>query len=365
VLILAGCLLPGSASAQAFVQAAAGSPGTAARTFSLSFPANTTAGNLIMVGFDFNSTVTVTSVSDTQGNVFTPVGNQLTTPGGAAGRVYYANNIKGGVDTITVAVSANSTYLEVYGAEYAGVDRVTPIDAQAGSSGSTSSVSSGAAATSAAGSIIYGFCIGDSACTPGPGFTARSTFQSNLVEDMIAGGPGPYAAIGSANSGWTMQMVALKAAAPSGGPTSPLNACDVATPFGVIDASDVQATINMALGLSPCTANVVGPNTCNVVVVQRVVNASLGGPCLTPTSTHSVTLSWTASSSANVTGYKVYRGAVSGGPYALVSSIGAATTFVDSSVQSGQTYFYVVTAVDSNNNESAYSGQASASVPVS
>jgi hypothetical protein len=36
--------------------------------------------------------------------------------------------------------------------------------------------------------------------------------NNNLIEDMPAGNPGPYAATGSATNGWTMQMVALKPA---------------------------------------------------------------------------------------------------------------------------------------------------------
>jgi hypothetical protein len=79
---------------------------------------------------------------------------------------------------------------------------------------------------------------------------------------------------------------------------------------------------------------------------------------------HSVSLSWTASASPNISGYKVYRGSVSGGPYTLVSpSLIAGTTYIDSSVASGQTYYYVTTAVDSSNNESGYSNQAVAAVP--
>ena len=39
------------------------------------------------------------------------------------------------------------------------------------------------------------------------------------------------------------------------------------------------------------------------------------------------------------------------------------TTFVDGSVQSGQTYYYVVTAVDTSGTESAYSNQVQAAIP--
>jgi len=78
---------------------------------------------------------------------------------------------------------------------------------------------------------------------------------------------------------------------------------------------------------------------------------------------HSVTLSWTASTST-VVGYNVFRSTTSGGPYTLLtSSPVASTTYTDSTVQAGVTYFYVVTAVDSSGNESVYSNQASATVP--
>jgi hypothetical protein len=78
---------------------------------------------------------------------------------------------------------------------------------------------------------------------------------------------------------------------------------------------------------------------------------------------HSVDLAWSASSSV-VVGYKVYRGTQSGGPYTVLNStLDASTAYTDSTVQSGQTYYYVVTAVDGSGNESAYSNQATAVVP--
>jgi hypothetical protein len=78
---------------------------------------------------------------------------------------------------------------------------------------------------------------------------------------------------------------------------------------------------------------------------------------------HSVTLTWVASTST-VSGYHVYRGTQSGGPYTLISSglIGV-LTYADSTVQAGTTYFYVVTAVDSSGNESSFSNEVQAVVP--
>jgi Cep192 domain 4/Abnormal spindle-like microcephaly-assoc'd, ASPM-SPD-2-Hydin len=83
----------------------------------------------------------------------------------------------------------------------------------------------------------------------------------------------------------------------------------------------------------------------------------------TQASSHTVALSWTASTST-VAGYNVYRGTQSGGPYAkLNSSLLASTNYTDAGVVSGTTYYYVATAVDSSNVESAYSTPATAAIP--
>ena len=79
---------------------------------------------------------------------------------------------------------------------------------------------------------------------------------------------------------------------------------------------------------------------------------------------HSVTLNWNASSSSNVVGYNIYRSSQSAGPYAKINSVlDPSTTEVDSSVQTGSTYYYVVTAVDSSGRESGYSNQVRAVIP--
>jgi hypothetical protein len=77
---------------------------------------------------------------------------------------------------------------------------------------------------------------------------------------------------------------------------------------------------------------------------------------------HTVLLSWNASTAA--TGYNVYRSATSGSGYARVNSgLDGSLTYSDASVQTGQTYFYVTTAVDASGQESAYSSEVSAVIP--
>jgi fibronectin type 3 domain-containing protein len=87
-----------------------------------------------------------------------------------------------------------------------------------------------------------------------------------------------------------------------------------------------------------------------------------------PPSSHWVQLSWDASTSAGVVGYYVYRGTQSGPPYSTYSrlntSLVAATAYMDSTVASGATYYYVVTAVNGNAQESNPSNQASATIPI-
>ena len=84
----------------------------------------------------------------------------------------------------------------------------------------------------------------------------------------------------------------------------------------------------------------------------------------TGTNAHSVSLSWTASTSTNISGYNVYRSNTSGGPYTKVNgSLITSTSYTDTTVQAGQTYYYVATAVNTSNVESSYSNQAQATVP--
>lgn len=91
-----------------------------------------------------------------------------------------------------------------------------------------------------------------------------------------------------------------------------------------------------------------------------VVSALPPPPPPTPT----VVLTWVASISPAVVGYNVYRATTSGGPYSrLTPSLVGTTTYTDTSVQSGHTYYYVATAVDGSQRESSYSNQASATIP--
>ena len=90
------------------------------------------------------------------------------------------------------------------------------------------------------------------------------------------------------------------------------NSCDLNSD-GVLNVSDAQIAINEVLGILPCTnGDLDGSGRCDVVDVQREINAVLGGPCVasqpmsgtcavtSPTagSTQSGVVTWTANVSS-------------------------------------------------------------------
>jgi hypothetical protein len=107
------------------------------------------------------------------------------------------------------------------------------------------------------------------------------------------------------------------------------------------------------------------PTTASVTINNAsVTGVNFTSTAVTTTIQHSVVLSWKASTSTNLKGYNIYRASVAGGAFTKLTAAPMATTaYTDGTVASGRTYYYVTTAVDSNNAESGYSNQATAVVP--
>jgi len=100
-------------------------------------------------------------------------------------------------------------------------------------------------------------------------------------------------------------------------------------------------------------------NASNSAAVQSALQMT--GTGTTPIQ-HTVDLNWIASTSA--VGYNIYRGTTPAGPYTMINtSLNSTTAYADNTVASGQTYYYVTTAVNASSVESGYSNQAQAVVP--
>jgi fibronectin type 3 domain-containing protein len=98
------------------------------------------------------------------------------------------------------------------------------------------------------------------------------------------------------------------------------------------------------------------------------VAASTQSSTLAGTGAHDVILSWSASPTAGVVGYYVFRGTNPGGESTTPLNSSPYTadilTYVDTNVTAGTTYYYVVTAVASDGvTQSAPSNETSATVP--
>lgn len=126
---------------------------------------------------------------------------------------------------------------------------------------------------------------------------------------------------------------------------------------GLVNGNYLVAPSQSGYTFTPPTASV----TINGASAMGVDFKATAVPVSVP---HSVSLSWIASASPNIGGYKVYRGSVSGGPYIQVNaSLTGATNYTDNNVSSGQTYYYVITAVSSSGLESGYSNESVARIP--
>jgi len=123
-------------------------------------------------------------------------------------------------------------------------------------------------------------------------------------------------------------------------------------------------TATLTVTFTPSSGSTVSGNVAITSTASNSpINISLSGTGVVAVQ-HSVALSWTASTSSGVVGYRVYRATQSGGPYTLITNTAVVgTTFTDTTVAAGQTYFYVVTAVDGSGNESVNSNEVSATVP--
>ena len=110
--------------------------------------------------------------------------------------------------------------------------------------------------------------------------------------------------------------------------------------FSPTTAGSVSASLTFTSNAQPSTT------------VETLTGTGTSAP------SHSVNLSWNASTSSNITGYNIYRAVfgTSCGSYVKINSLlNTSTLYTDSAVVDGSSYCYATTAVNSSNQESTYS----------
>ncbi len=133
----------------------------------------------------------------------------------------------------------------------------------------------------------------------------------------------------------------------------------ITLPYQLKAGDSVQATVTFtpnASGTASATAGFISN------AKDSPTSTALNGTGLTQSS-YSADLSWEAGTE-DIVGYNLYRGTTHGGPYSAINSaLLAQTTYTDSTVASGNTYYYVATEVNNQGQESGYSTETKAVVP--
>ena len=212
-------LTPSQTRAAQFVQVNSATPQTNESTVTVPYLTAQGVGdlNVVAIGF-FNATSTITSVTDSAGNVY-QLAAPLKTGTGMSQAIYYAKNINAaaaGANVVTVQFSDAAPYVDVRVAEYNGLDPVNPLDTSTSKAGSGSTASSGNLTTSAASEVIFGAGYTTSLFVGGTnGFTSRiiTPTDGDIAGDEFVGAAGAYAATATNSSGtWLMQAVAFHGA---------------------------------------------------------------------------------------------------------------------------------------------------------
>jgi hypothetical protein len=199
-----------------FVQVKAATPQTASSSVSVTYTAAQAAGNLNIVAVGWSDTTsTVSSISDSRGNSYA-LAIGPTTGTGLRQSVYYAKNVAAGSNTVTVAFSKATAFVDVRVLEYSGIDTASPLDVAVGAAGSGTTPSSGSATTTAANELIFGAGMTTAHFTgAGSGFTSRiiTSPDADIAEDKIVTATGSYSTTAPVTtSNWVMQMATFRAA---------------------------------------------------------------------------------------------------------------------------------------------------------
>jgi hypothetical protein len=210
----------------AYVQGNYAVPQTAQTSVQVTYTGTQTVGdlNLVIVGWA-DTTAQISSVTDTNGNVYRLAVGPAGANGVASESIYYATNIvaaTAGTNAVKVTFSVPATYPDIRILEYSGIDPANPVDAVAAAEAAAATSSTATVTTHYPNDLLVAANdVETHALGSGTGFTLRmiTSPDGDEVEDSIVGASGSYTASAPlvGNGGWVMQVVALRS--DSGTPT--------------------------------------------------------------------------------------------------------------------------------------------------
>jgi chitodextrinase len=259
-----------------FVQVNAATPQVAQTSVAIPYTLAQSAGGLNVVIVGWNDTVAhVSSVTDSEGNVYARAVGPTLLAGQASQSIYYAKNIAAaapGANTVTIAFDAPAQYVDARIAEYSGADPVNPFDVAIGNSGTGGTSSAGPLTTTGANELLVaGNVVLTQTTAAGAGFTRRiiTLPDADILEDGQAPTAGAYTATASISSGgWVMQVAAFRVASGTGPiPTSDLTVGKTHT--GTFSQGQIGASYSLAV------SNVGSASTTGTVTVTDALPSGL------------------------------------------------------------------------------------------
>ena len=240
----------------------------------------------------------------------------------------------------------------------------TPLTLTPGQSTSFSVIFTPLSAGTVSGSVMVDSNATDPALSAAISATAvtpsSGTLSATAVNDgsVVVGTSGTQTGTLTA----TGASVSVSAVSLSGANPSEFSITGLTFPVTVTTTTPVTFTVKFAPG-STGAASATASFTSNAANTPNTASLSGTG---TAAPVHSVSLTWTASSTSGITSYNVYRAlyvsSVCGSYSDIGSTASTVTAYTDNAVTDGTSYCYATTAVDSS-GESAYSNIVQAAIP--
>ena len=279
-----------------FVQANSSTPQSLQNPVTVTYAAAQARGdlNVVVVGWN-SSAVTISSVTDSAGNVYSLAVGPTVIGGTATQAIYCAKNIAAAGangNTVTVTFSAAPPFPDIRIAEYSGIDPTIPLDVVASAQGNGSTSDSGAVTTANPNDLLVGAnYVQSSTIAAGTGYTSRgiTTPDGDILEDKIVAATGSNNATAALDKSqwWIMQMVAFRAA----GSSQPLpisvkvSPTTASTPAGygtqVFGATVQNDALNKGVTWSISGSGCSG-NTCGTLSNATATSVAYAAPPIVP-----------------------------------------------------------------------------------
>jgi hypothetical protein len=265
----------------------------------------------------------------------------------------------------TGGVNASISQVTVAGTGFSISGITTPLTLTPGQSTTFSVTFAPTSAGSSSGSVMIDSNATDPALSVALNGTAVAQSQGTLtvsavnVGSVIVGTSGTQ--IGTLSA--TGANVSVTSVSLGGSNPSEFSITGLTFPVAVTTTLPITFTVKFTPGST-------GAASASASFVSTATNTPTAGAVSgtgTPAPVHSVSLSWTASTTSGITSYNVYRAVFASnvcGSYANVGTTASSiTTFTDNGpLTDGTTYCYATTGVDAN-GESAYSNIVQAAIP--